>query len=321
MEYVILDLEWNQPVSKESYPYRSIGDRMANEIIQIGAYKVSEDRNIIDSFCTYVRPKYYKRLNSVVKRLTNIDKEAVLAGREFPEAAALFRAWCPPGAVIFTWGNDDIYVMKQNLEFYGIDPSFISRWYDLQVMFSTAFLGEKTQKSLSFALDYFDIKEDATKQLHDALDDAYYTAQIFMRHDIAACMAAYPATSSFRALWSELSDTEYGAFYSKTKAIADRAVSQVLCPECGAELKKLGAWVQQNGKYVCVASCEEQGEFVSRVKINKHLDGKFYVNKVTRREAEQVREGIKARYAVPKKRSGYKRRRRKKVKTQEVKVG
>lgn len=26
MEYVILDLEWNQPVSKESYPYRSIGD-------------------------------------------------------------------------------------------------------------------------------------------------------------------------------------------------------------------------------------------------------------------------------------------------------
>lgn len=43
MEYVILDLEWNQPVSKNSYPYLSIGDRMSNEIIQIGAYKVSEE--------------------------------------------------------------------------------------------------------------------------------------------------------------------------------------------------------------------------------------------------------------------------------------
>ncbi len=50
MEYVILDLEWNQPVSKNSYPYLSIGDRMSNEIIQIGAYKVSEEMKITDSF-------------------------------------------------------------------------------------------------------------------------------------------------------------------------------------------------------------------------------------------------------------------------------
>ena len=321
MEYVILDLEWNQPVSKESYPYRSIGDRMANEIIHIGAYKVSEERKITDSFCTYVRPEYYKRLNSVVKRLTNIDKEAVLAGKEFPEAAALFRAWCPPGAVIFTWGSDDIYVMKQNLEFYGIDPSFISRWYDLQIMFSTTFLGERAQKSLSFALDYFDIKEEATKKLHDALDDAYYTAQIFLHHDIGACMESYPAECRFQTLWSELSDTEYGAFYSKRKAMENRAVSQVLCPDCGEELKKVGTWVQQNGKYVCVASCEEHGEFVSRVKINKHLDGKFYVNKVTRREEEQVRESIKARSMAQVKQPGHKRRRRKKAKAEQVKVG
>ena len=90
--------------------------------------------------------KYYKKLNSVVKRLTNINKEEVRAGKDFIEAAALFRAWCPPGATVFTWGSDDVYVMKQNLEFYGIDASFISRWYDLQVIFFDAVFGRTVTK-------------------------------------------------------------------------------------------------------------------------------------------------------------------------------
>lgn len=293
MEYVIMDLEWNQPVSKKSHPYLDIGDRMANEIIQIGAYRVSESLEITDSFCTYVKPNYYKKLNSVVKRLTNIDKEEVRAGLDFSEAIAQFRAWCPEEFTLFTWGSDDVGVMKQNLEFYGVDPSFIQKWYDLQVVFSTVYLKERTQKSLSFAMEYFQIGEQEEKQLHDALDDAYYTARIFLHHDVPACLEAYPLTSDFASLCMELSDLEYGAFYSKKRAMADKAVSRVLCPECGSVLKKHDTWLSLNGKYVCVASCEEHGEFVSRVKLNKHLDGKFYVNKVTKREGTQVRENIK----------------------------
>ncbi len=133
-----------------------------------------------------------------------------------------------------------------------------------------------------------------------------------MRHDIAACLPAYPATSSFRVLCSELSDTEYGAFYSKKKAMADKAVSRVLCPECGGELVKHDTWLSQNGKYVCVATCSEHGEFVSRVKLNKHLDGKFYVNKVTRKEGEQVRAAIKEKMCCAK--VNTKRKKPKKVK-------
>ena len=40
-----------------------------------------------------------------MKRLTNIDKGEVRAGLAFTEAVALFRAWCPEEAVIFTWGK------------------------------------------------------------------------------------------------------------------------------------------------------------------------------------------------------------------------
>lgn len=302
MEYVILDLEWNQPVSKNSYPYLSIGDRMANEIIQLGAYKVTQKRGITDSFHTYIKPKYYKKLNSAVKRITNINKEDVRAGMDFVDAAEAFRDWCPPEAVIFTWGSDDIYVMKQNLEFYNIDTSFIGKWYDLQVIFSLAYLGERMQKSLSFVMERFGIEEETDKQLHDALDDAYYTAQIFMHHkDIDVCLSKYPLTSSFELLCAELSDTAYGGFCSKDTAMANKDVSSVLCPECGGGMEKYKEWIPQNGKYVCVASCAEHGEFVSRVKLNKHLDGKFYVSKVTRKESPQVLDAIKKKCSEQKK--------------------
>lgn len=51
---------------------------------------------------------------------------------------------------------------------------------------------------------------------------------------------------------------------------------------------------------LCWRLCSEHGEFVSRVKLNKHLDGKFYVNKVTRKEGEQVRAAIKEKCAAAK---------------------
>lgn len=293
MIYIVMDLEWNQPVSKNSYPYLKIGDKLSNEIIQIGAYKISEQLEIIDSFCTYVKPKYYKKLNSVVKKITHIDKEEVLSGKSFTQAIELFRQWCGKEFYLFTWGCDDVCVMRQNLEFYGIGTSFIKRWYDLQTIFAAEQLGEETQKSLQFAMNFFDIKEESDKQMHDALDDAYYTARIFVRHDIKSCLEVYPQTSDFAQMCAELDDMEFGGFYTKRRAMSDKAVSQVVCPECGRVLKKYGRWISSNGKYVCVATCGEHGDFVSRVKFNKHLDGKFYVNKTTKRESESVCNAVR----------------------------
>ena len=293
MDYIIMDLEWNQPVSKKSYPYLKIGDKMSDEIIQIGAYKVSEELEIVDSFCTYVKPKYYKKLNSVVKKITHINKDEVLSGKSFETAIELFGKWCGDEFCLFTWGCDDVRVMRQNLEFYGLDASFIKEWYDLQTIFAIEHLGSREQRSLQYAMNFFGIGEDTDKQLHDALDDAYYTAEIFVRHDIARCMKEYPLTSDFAQMCAENDGEQFGGFYSKRRALSDKAVSQVLCPECGSVLEKYGRWVNSNGTYVCLASCGEHGSFVSRIKFSKHADGKFYVNKTTKRESESACEAIK----------------------------
>lgn len=309
MEYIVLDLEWNQPVSKNSYPYLNIGDKMSSEIIQMGAYKLTENLEIAGSFCTYIKPKYYKKLNSTVKRITKINKEMVLGGKSFEEAIKLFRAWCGDDFCIFTWGSDDVSVMQQNLRFYEVDGSFIHKWYDLQRIFAKTFLGESTQKSLQAALEFFGIAEKADKQLHDALDDAYYTSKILMRHDIGACLKMYTPTSDFAKMCDELDDTKYGAFFTKRKAMLNKDVSQVLCPECGEVMEKYDSWLSVNGKYVCLASCDEHGEYVSRIKINKHLDGKFYVNKVTKKSSAKTRANVLEKYEKAKEKSKYKKSR------------
>lgn len=310
MTYIVMDLEWNQPVSKNSYPYLKIGDKMPNEIIQIGAYKVSDKLKIIDSFCAYIKPKYYKKLNSFVKRVTNIDKTTIGEGKSFVSAIESFKNWCGDEFCIFTWGSDDVQVIKQNLDFYGIDKSFITRWYDVQTIFSVSQLGEKQQKSLSFAMEHMKIQEDENRRLHDALDDAYYTAQILIKHDIDACIKEYVSESDFKILCAELDDTSFGAFYTKNKAMADKNVTKIACPKCGECMKKYGAWLLVNGKHICLATCTKHGDFVSRVKINKHLDGKFYVNKITKKASEQIADDLKKRYEFSKRQTKAKSKRK-----------
>ena len=49
MTYIILDLEWNQPISYQSKTYREIGDKLIFEMIQIGAVKLDGDLNPADT--------------------------------------------------------------------------------------------------------------------------------------------------------------------------------------------------------------------------------------------------------------------------------
>ena len=46
MDYIILDLEWNQPLSYNSSAYKSVGGKLLFEMIQIGAIKLNKLRPI-----------------------------------------------------------------------------------------------------------------------------------------------------------------------------------------------------------------------------------------------------------------------------------
>ena len=177
MDYIVLDMEWNQPWPGSPSAKKVLPVSIRGEIIQIGAVRLTQEQAVADEFQILIKPKYYRHLNRRVSKLTGI-KEARLReeGVPFPEAMEQFRQWCGEDIVFLTWGFDDIGILRENLELYGLDTDFTGRWYNAQMIFNAQTDGSNAQKALKTAMEMFEIQ--ATRPAHDALGDAYHTALI-----------------------------------------------------------------------------------------------------------------------------------------------
>ena len=94
MDYIVLDMEWNQPWPGSPSAKKVLPVQIRGEILQIGAVRVTGDQQVADEFQVLIKPKYYKRLNRRVSKLTGI-KEADLRERgvSMVNAIADFKAW------------------------------------------------------------------------------------------------------------------------------------------------------------------------------------------------------------------------------------
>ena len=183
MNYIVLDMEWNQPWPGSPSSRKVLPVQIRGEIIQIGAVRVTEDQQVADEFQVLIKPKYYRRLNRRVSKLTGI-KEAELRDNGVPmvEAMEQFRKWCGEDVIFLTWGFDDITILRENLRLYGMDETWVSRWYNAQMIFNAQTDGSTAQKALKTAMEIFEI--EATRPAHDALGDAYHTALICAKLDL-----------------------------------------------------------------------------------------------------------------------------------------
>ena len=190
MDYIVLDMEWNQPWPGSPSAKKVLPVQIRGEIIQIGAVRVTEDQQVKDEFQVLILPKYYRRLNRRVSKLTGI-KESYLRDNGVPmeEAMARFRAWCGEDVIFLTWGFDDITILRENLRLYGLDENWVSRWYNAQMIFNAQTDGSSAHKALKTAMEMFEI--EATRPAHDALGDAYHTALICAKLDLAKGTAEY----------------------------------------------------------------------------------------------------------------------------------
>ena len=108
MQYIVLDMEWNQ-AWPGSYAAKRVPEKFRGEVIQIGAVRVTDRQIVGDEFQVLIKPKVFRKLNKKVSQLTGI-KDAQLAefGVPFPEAMEQFRSWCGENVTFLTWGFDDI---------------------------------------------------------------------------------------------------------------------------------------------------------------------------------------------------------------------
>ena len=72
MQYIVIDLEWNQPMSYDSAVYRQVGDRLIFEMIQIGAVKLNGQLEVCDSISIPIRPVHYVKIHPRIRKMTQL---------------------------------------------------------------------------------------------------------------------------------------------------------------------------------------------------------------------------------------------------------
>ncbi|MBQ7660722.1 MAG: exonuclease domain-containing protein [Clostridia bacterium] len=267
MSYIVFDMEWNQPMCAAQPQKGANGVKLAGEIMQIGAVKLGEDGALGDRFSMCVRPRFYPRLNRRVRELTGITKEELRAAPEFPAVAKAFFDFCGENPVFLSWGYDDIPILRQNLTAWGMDTAVCEVAYNLQTIFNAQTDGGKGQRSLAFAMETFGIPQ--TLEAHDALGDAYHTALVAAKLDIAAGIAAYG--EDVGTLWQHPREAKtFAPYKDKHEALADKDLAALTCPVCGAVLPTKKWVTKGNGYYIATAHCEKDGDFIGRIRFS-HL--------------------------------------------------
>lgn len=327
MNYIVLDMEWNQPWPGSPSARKVLPVQIRGEIIQIGAIRLTEDQQVADEFQIMIKPKYYRHLNRRVSKLTGIKETRLTEeGVPFPFAMEQFRDWCGDDIVFLTWGFDDIGILRENLQLHGLDTGWTDRWYNAQMIFNAQTDGSTSQKALKTAMESFGI--EATRPAHDALGDAYHTALICARLDLKKGVQEYDEAlksheNGFHGaeLPGCICRQVYYDFADKRAALSAMSGEENKCPVCGGRM--LGSrWFSQPGhRYMDLAACPEHGKFLIRVRLSEQPDGLTRVSRLTYEATSEAAEAYarRAEKADPEQPRPSRRRRRRKTAVENVK--
>lgn len=267
MNYIILDMEWNQ-----GYPGQMayIGDTrqaLTGEIIQIGAVKLNDAFEIVDRYVKLVKPVFYPKLHFKVKELTGISKEDLKEASSFSQVLPDFLAWCGTPFQFLIWGFDDIAILKQNMAIHQMTLPSEFEWYNLQLIYNRQTGAENRQVSLQTACEVMNISQSL--QLHNALHDAIYTAEICKQLDMKAGLE-YCREMRRCAEQSCKRKFRYYGFEAAADALSFAEKSDNLCPLCKKPLTLSGRYVRKFvNQYAALRICETHGCFVENIAISK----------------------------------------------------
>lgn len=80
MNYIILDLEWNQSSTGQEPEVATL----PFEIIEIGAIKLNHERIMVSEFSQLIRPTVYHRMHRITSKLIHMRMEELERGSPSP---------------------------------------------------------------------------------------------------------------------------------------------------------------------------------------------------------------------------------------------
>ena len=283
MTYIILDLEWNQPISYQSRTYREVGDKLIFEMIQIGAVRLGPDLTPAEAISIPIAPTHYLRIHPRIKRMTGLDSEKLAGAPNFRDALLQFTSWCGEDYTLLTWGCDDISVLYQNISFFHCEDIPMAPLCDIQKLFSEVH-HLKDRSGLKTAMEMTGIRAEESMAFHNALYDAWYTALVFKTLPDPSAVLNYPQKPRplIHSRKGAREKTEGEAFDSVRDALQSETAIHPVCPRCGRVLTLDGEYIKQSAdKYIAVAKCKNHGRILIRLRFRIDDDGKKILSRST----------------------------------------
>ena len=321
MYYITLDLEWNQAYAQKALAVqRRLLSRLRGEVIQIGAVKLDEDMCPCGSYQIIVKPKYFKKLHRHVSKLTGISQEQIDVGTPLVEAAERFKRWCGKDFAFLTWGPDDIPMLKDNFHANDIESAWLDNVYDLQRIFNKQTDGSSKQRSLEYAMEYFNIPQHLPA--HDALNDAYFTALVAAKLDVIRGVHEYDTRDGDILETEMLGDADAGddGYVTIEELLDDEKIKSPLCPICKERMTERGKMLHSRGqKYTYLFSCKNDGDMLITLKLHRNFNdtwrAKRSVIAATDERIKEYHEGLERSNFRRKARRSKSRARRKSTET------
>ena len=287
MNYIVFDLEWNQPadvgpVSK---------GKLAFEIIEIGAVKLDENKKIISKFSELVKPRVYHKLNWRTEKMLHISMHELReSGAYFSDVVKRFLNWCGEDFIFCTWGSQDLSELQKNLSYFHLkDLSHEPiKYYDVQRLFASYMKEEDVSRSLETAVDMIGLEKDVP--FHRAYSDAYYTAKVFsviddeiLRNSFSYDLFHLPSDSNHE-IYNVFST---GCYYVskpyevREEITGNRRMIGINCPKCDWKIiRPKVRWFSTNSKiYYGAAICIKHGPIKGKMRIKKHESGQYFLEK------------------------------------------
>lgn len=292
MNYIVLDLEWNQSNTGEEPEVKE----MPFEIIDIGAIKMNEEKVMIDEFNQLVKPAVYLHMHKITSKIIHLHMRDLRKGNPFTQVAGDFLDWCGKDYIFCTWGPLDLYELQRNLRFYDMEPLSDKplKFLDVQKLFSIAYEDRKSRRSLEYAIDFLNIEKDIP--FHRAFSDAYYTAKVLEtlkddvleNYSIDTFVLPGSREEEIHVMFHDYMKYISREFPDKQIAMEDKEVISTKCYLCHKNIRKTIRWFTPNGKhYYSVAHCPEHGFMKAKIRIRKTEKDSVYVVKTTKFISEE----------------------------------
>ena len=295
MQYVIMDLEWNQSTdpkqAQENLPF---------EIIEIGAIKWNENLEKIDTFHRYITPVCYKELAPFIEKMLPYNEGKLESGELFITVMEEFLKWCGDDYIFCTYGDSDLIQLQRNMDYHKMQKlKKPLTFYDVQRIYRF-WHQDKGVVSLEHAVEGCNIP--VSRPFHQALNDAEYTAEVFRHIGKDKWIMSIDVYNNPKNVREEIfRKNKKGTLYitrefkDKVTALGDRKVRMLRCACCGERLsEKIGWFASSFTVYYALGYCKEHGYMRGKIKVKNAINGSVFLIKTIKPiddiEADLIRD-------------------------------